>query len=347
VEFKKRIRDTLLAVTFTFLTGVVGYQWIEGWSFLDSAYMTLITLATIGYGETHPLSEPGRVFTMFLILSGLSTFSYGAFTLTSLVAEGNLERYVSRKRMNKAIAQLKDHYIVCGAGAIAHHTINELLQTGKQVVIIDSDEQSLEKFRTAETIAAAFGKPALAGKAFFIQGDAWADKVLLAANVEQAAGLFCVFREDKDNLFVVLSARALNRTMRIVARCQEEESAGKFSRAGADIVVSPNRIGGLRMVSEMIRPTVVSFLDFMVKDPEGFRFEEVTVRDVSPFLGKALRETPLGSTPGTRVVALAAEGGRYAYSPSEETQLSPGQRFVVLMRSVEVERLRKALNGQA
>lgn len=132
MEFRKRLRDTVLAVMLTFLIGIVGYEWIEGWDLLDAAYMTVITLATIGYGETHPLSDSGRFFTIALILCGISTFSYGAFTLTSLVAEGSLDRYLRRKRMDKAIAQLRDHYIVCGAGRVALHTIGELLRAGKR-----------------------------------------------------------------------------------------------------------------------------------------------------------------------------------------------------------------------
>jgi len=347
VEFRKRLRDTLLAVVLTFLTGVVGYEWIEGWGPLDSAYMTVITLATIGYGETHPLSDAGRVFTIFLIFSGLSTFSYGAFTLTSLIAEGSLERYLRRQRMDKTIAKLRDHFIVCGAGHIALHTIGELLRTGKRVVVIDKEAASLERFQTPESVAASFGKEAAAGQAYHIQGDAAADKTLTEANIRQASGIFCVLPEDKDNLFVVLSARGLNPGVRIVAKCAEDQSAEKFTRAGADVVVSPNRIGGLRLASEMLRPTVVSFLDVMVRDPQGYRFEDVLVAEGSPCLGKSIRESPLGTTAGIRVVALATRDKEYCYNPAEETELRAGQRWVVLGRSAEVERLRQAVNRGA
>jgi voltage-gated potassium channel len=347
MEFRKRLRDTAVALVLTFLTGVVGYEWIEGWGLLDSAYMTVITLATIGYGETHPLSDGGRVFTIFLIFSGISTFSYGAFTLTSLIAEGSLQRYLQRKHMDKAIAKLRDHFIVCGSGHIALHTIEELLRTGKRVVVIDQNAESLQKFQTPESLEACFGKEALAGQAYYIQGDAAADKTLSEANIQQACGVFCVLPDDKDNLFVVLSARGMNPGVRIVAKCTEDQSAEKFVRAGANMVVSPNRIGGLRLASEMLRPTVVSFLDVMVRDPQGYRFEEVLVAEGSPYLGKSIRQSPLGTTPAVRVVALAVGDREYCYNPPEETVLSPGQQLVVLGRSTEVERLRQALNRGA
>lgn len=153
--------------------------------------------------------------------------------------------------------------------------------------------------------------------------------------------------DDKENLFSVLSARGLNRGVRIVAKCAEDQSAEKFMRAGADIVVAPNRIGGLRLASEMLRPTVVSFLDTMVRDPEGYRFEEALVAEGSPYLGKSIRQSPLGTTPGVRVVALAAADKGHRYNPSEETVLSAGQRLVVLGRSAEVESLRQAVNQGA
>jgi voltage-gated potassium channel len=186
-----------------------------------------------------------------------------------------------------------------------------------------------------------------AGQAYYIQGHAAADKTLHEANIQQASGVFCVLPEDKDNLFLVLSARGLNPGVRIVAKCIEDQSAEKFARAGAAVVVSPNRIGGLRLASEMLRPTVVSFLDVMVRDPQGYRFEEVLVAAGSPYLGKSLRQSPLGTTPGVRVVALVAGDKQYCYNPAEETVLRPGQRLVVLGRSAEVETLRQAVNGGA
>jgi len=345
MPFRRRIWVVFLVVMLTFLAGIIGYEAIEGWDLLDSTYMTVITLATIGYGETHPLSDPGRVFTIFLILGGITSVSYGALTLTSLVADGELFRLLRRKRMNQAIAKLQNHFIVCGAGKTGEHAIVELLQARKPVVVIDKDQEHLRKFQTREALVAYFGQSVAGCEVFYIEGDASQDKILFEASIERAEGIVCALTSDKDNVFVVLTARGLNSRIRIVSKCEDDESEQKLVRAGADRIVSPTRIGGLRMASEMVRPTVVSFLDYMVRDPQGYRFEEIVVEDRSPFVGQAMRQSPLGSAPDIRVVALANQKDGYSYNPTGDTVLSAGLRLVVLGRSEEVERLRKALRA--
>lgn len=345
--FWKRIWKLTLAVGLTFLTGIVGYEVLEGWKFLDAAYMTVITLATVGYGETHPLSDAGRIFTMCLILGGLTTVSYGAVTLTSLVADGELARVLKRRRMDKTIAKLNHHYIVCGAGKTGEHLIAELLQAGRQVVVVDKAQEHLRHFASREELVAHFGKEFSKCEVFHLEGDASMDHVLQEAGILRAAGIFCALATDKDNLFVVLTARGLNNHIRIVSKCEDDASEQKLLRAGADRIVSPTRIGGLRMASEMIRPTVVSFLDLMVRDPQGYRFEEIEVRNNSPYIGKTIRQCPVGSEPSVRLVALAGAKDDYRYNPSDETVLTVGLRLVVLGRNEQVERLRAAMNAGA
>lgn len=340
-----RIRKLLVALALTFLTGILGYEIIEGWSFLDASYMTVITLATIGYGETHPLSSAGRVFTIFLILGGMTTVSYGALTLTALVADGELAQWLKRRRMDKAITKLQDHYIICGLGKTGEHVVEELLQTGKQVVVVDRNPENLTCFHSREAIRERFGTDLAATQINYVSGDAASDHILLEAGIQRATGIFCALASDKDNLFVVLTARGLNPRIRIISKCEDDESEQKLLRAGADSVVSSKRIGGLRMASEMIRPAVVSFLDFMVRDPQGYRFEEVAVQPGSPFLGRTVRETPASQVPTLRLVAVANPDGGYQYNPSEETVLAAGQRLVFLGRSEQVERLRADINA--
>jgi voltage-gated potassium channel len=345
VPITNRIWKLLLVVALTFLAGIVGYEVIEGWNFLDAAYMTVITLATIGYGETHPLSSAGRVFTICLILGGMTTVSYGALTLTALVADGELMQFLKRRRMDKAIAQLQDHYIVCGFGTTGEHVVAELLKTGRQVVVVDKDPETLRCFHTREATVELLGADIGETKVFHLSGDASSDHVLTGAGIQRAAGIFCALASDKDNLFVVLTARGLNERIRIISKCEEDETEQKLRRAGADSIVSPPRIGGLRMASEMIRPAVVTFLDLMVRDPRGYRFEEVAVSPTSPFLGQPIRQSPAGQDPTLRLVAMTTAGEAPHYNPSEDTVLAAGQRLVFLGRSEQVHQLRAALNG--
>ncbi|MFA6545404.1 MAG: potassium channel protein [Limisphaerales bacterium] len=339
----QRIWKLLLAVGLTFLTGVIGYESIEGWNFLDAAYMTVITLATIGFGETHPLSDQGRVFTIFLILGGMTTVSYGALTLTSLVADGELMQLLKRRRMDKAIAQLKDHYIICGFGKTGEHVVAELLAAGREVVVVDRNPENLRCFHSREALMEHFGEDFAGKKVNHLPGDASSDHVLIEAGIQRAAGVFCALASDKENLFVVLTARGLNDTIRIVSKCEEDETEQKLKRAGADGIVSPKRIGGLRMASEMIRPAVVSFLDIMVRDPQGYRFEEVEVKAGCRFIGQPIRQSPAGQYPTLRLVAVATGAADYHYNPSDETVLSAGQRLVFLGRSEQVQQLRLAM----
>jgi voltage-gated potassium channel len=342
-----RVWKLLLAVGLTFLAGIIGYEVIEGWSFLDATYMTVITLATIGYGETHPLSEPGRIFTIFLILGGMTTVSYGALSLTTLVADGELMQLLKRRRMDKAIAELQDHYIICGFGKTGEHVVGELLKTDRQVVVVDKDPENLRCFHTRLTTIERLGADIGTTKVHHLVGDASSDHVLMAAGIQRAAGIFCALASDKDNLFVVLTARGLNERIRIISKCEEDETEQKLIRAGANSIVSPKRIGGLRMASEMVRPAVVSFLDVMVRDPRGYRFEEIEIAAASPFLGRPFRDTPVSREKSLRLVALIAQHGGHDYNPSDDTVLSVGQRLVFLGRSEHVGKLRAALNGSS
>lgn len=346
MDLRKKIIAILTSTVIILTGGVLGYELIEGWNFLDALYMTVITLGTIGYGETHPLSTAGRIFTIFLILGGMGAVSYGLVTLTTMVADGEIIRILKRTRMDKAISKLKHHYIVCGAGKTGSHIILELAQAGKTMVVVDQDPNHLKKFQSRDSMLAHFGREVDVSTALFIEGDASSDETLIEAGIRVAEGIFCALPTDKDNLFVVLSAKGLNPEIRIVSKCGDEESDRKFVRAGAAAIVSPNRIGGLRMASEMIRPAVVSFLDVMLHDPQGYRFEEIQIGGQSPFAGKTLRETPLATDPSIRVVAATDEGHGFRYNPPEDTLLRPASRLIVLGKSGDVHRLRRAVNPE-
>ena len=340
-----RMWKLLLAVSLTFLAGIIGYEVIEGWGFLDATYMTVITLATIGYGETHPLSDQGRIFTIFLILGGMTTVSYGALTITAMVADGELARALKRSQMDKAISHLQGHHIVCGFGTTGAHIARELLATGREVVVVEQAPETLHVLQSRQALEERLGAELANTRVHYLAGDAASDHMLTQAGIQRAAGLFCTLGNDKDNLFVVLTARGLNERIRIVTQCEDDESESKLRRAGADGIVSANRIGGLRMASEMVRPTVVSFLDQMLRDPRGYRFEEVVLSSGAPVLGRPFHASPAGQDTVVRLVAVAGANGELVYNPPAELTLAAGQRLVFLGPSDRLHRLRAEMNG--
>ncbi|MEI7903975.1 MAG: potassium channel protein [Candidatus Firestonebacteria bacterium] len=320
MRLTKKFSRLILALFCVFAAGVLGYMIIEGWNFLDSIYMTVITLATVGYGETQPLHSSGRIFTIFLILGGMTVVSYGVLTLTSLIAEGELQRLLRRGKMDKEISKLKDHFIVCGVGELGRHIVEELKNTKRQFVIIDRDAEKVKRLAGEDVL--------------YIEGDATQDATLQQAGVERAGGVYCCLKDDKENLFAVLTARELNPKTRIITKCIEDESEQKFYRAGADKTISTIRIGGLRMASEMMRPTVASFLDLMLRDKKNIRFEEVLIRADSKVAGKTLAETGLHDKTGAMVVAMKDCKGEYIYNPKGST-LVPAESVLIVLGDVD------------
>jgi voltage-gated potassium channel len=246
-RLEHRITVVLAILRGILASGTLGYMLVEGWSPLDALYMTVITLATVGYGETHPLSPVGRIYTIALILIGLGVVGYGLSTVVAFLVEGQLTGILERRKMERKIRSLRDHVILVGAGETGKHIAEELLNTGTPFVVIERDP-------------AQVGALERLGKVLYINGDATESGVLREARIESARGLISSAPSDKDNLFVILTARELNSALRIVSRVIAEGSRHKLLKAGADAVVSSNLIGGLRMASEMLRPHVVSFL---------------------------------------------------------------------------------------
>lgn len=330
------VRDRLLGVAALFLAciaaGTLGYRLIEGWPLFDSLYMTVITLATVGFGETHPLSAAGRLFTICLIMGGIGMMTYGFSTLTSLVIEGELSEAFRRRRMDKAIAALTGHFVICGAGHTGGVICAELKKTGRDFVVVDRDPAAIAML--AERLG--FDLP-------HIVGDGSDDAVLRRAGVERAAGVFAVLATDQDNAFVVLSAKGLNPKAKVLA-CQKSLGVrDKLLRSGADGVVDPEFIGGLRLASEMIRPVTVGFLDSMLRHKDAhFRFDEIVVPSDSPLIGR-----PLGEVKGTEggvplVVAVVAAGSdRYEINPPSARCVRAGDRLVVLGETAALGGLRK------
>jgi voltage-gated potassium channel len=332
MRLQKRLAliGTLFLLVFT--AGTTGFMAVEGWPFIDALYMTTITLSTVGFQEVHPLGTGGRLVAMALILGGTGSLLYGLSVVTAFIVEGELRELLGKRRMEKALERLHGHVIVCGAGETGKHVVVELQKTQTPCVVI---EQNLAQLKHLERLAPT---PV-------IEGDATDGGVLTRARIAVARGLITTLPSDKDNLFVILTARELNPTFRIVSRVIADESHAKLRKAGADAVVSSNQIGGLRLASELIRPHVVSFLDTMLRDPKRvLRLEEAEVVQGSPAVGKTLAELDLANRLGLVVIAKRhGPEGNYEYNPKGSSRLEAGDFLIVCGEPEQVEALREVL----
>ncbi|MBI4691088.1 MAG: potassium channel protein [Nitrospirae bacterium] len=287
---------------------------IEGWGCLDSLYMTIITIASVGYKEIHELSPNGRIFTIILIISGVGTVAYTLATIAKIILEGELQEIFGRERLEKKIRELKDHYIVCGYGRMGKIICRELKEKDIKFIIV---EKKIENPEDKDII--------------IFEGDATKDDVLREAGIEKAKGLISVLPTDAENLFVVLSARELNPNLFIVARAGEEGSEQKLMRAGADRVVSPYHIGGLRIAHTVLKPAVVDFIEFATKSGNiDLQMEELTVQEGSKLSGLTLDECGIGRELGIIVVAIKKITGDMKFNPTFRTTIKAGDTLIAL-----------------
>jgi voltage-gated potassium channel len=338
-DIRRRLLTAGGGVLVVLAVGVAGYMVLDTGQhrFLDSLYMTVITLTTVGYGEMIPLENHpwGRVFTMVLLLFGVGILVYFASAVTAFLVEGQLGQVFRRKRMRQAIAALKDHYIVCGAGAVAGHVLEELVRVRRPVVTIVPHGATL---------------PVIAGVELLeIPGDPADEEVLREAGAERALGLVAALDSDRDNVLVTLTARQLNPGLRIVAMAADPRNETKLRRAGADAVVSPFRIGGMRMASELIRPVAVTFLDQMLRDRDrNLRVEEVRIGAGSPAIGRKVGDLGINAMPGVLLLALVApDGQHWAYKPEASAPVVEDATLVVMGGPDAVSELRRRYGGAA
>lgn len=326
----RKLLTSLGLLAAVYALGVAGYMLIEGWDFQDASYMTVITVATVGYGEVRPLDHAGRWFTTGLIFGGMGTLLYALSSVTAFVVEGELREFLRRTKMEKEIAKLSRHFVICGAGRVGTRIMKELAKTGHDLVVVDQDLSHLRDWHERYP------------KVLMLEGDATTDEALEKAGVQRASGLLAALGSDKDNLFVVLSAREMNKELRIVTRADEETSREKLLRAGADSVVLPHTIGGMRMASEMIRPTVVSFLDIMLRDKDTtLRVEEALVGPGSHLDGRSVEEGEISKRTGALLVALRKPDGSFEFNPPRERRFKAGEVLVAIGDPRQVSALRQ------
>jgi voltage-gated potassium channel len=337
-SLRNRLLVGFLALSIVIGGGTLGY-WLIGdgrWEAWDCLYMTVITVTTVGYGEVLPdmdVTPHARSFTMVLLVFGTGVLVYFASTITAFIVEGDLKDILWKARLKKRIKRMKDHIIVCGVGSTGRHIVEELIKTLQPVVAVDSNLEVLKE------IADAYPKAEYS----YLVGDATDDDMMNAAGLTNARGVVAALSSDKDNLYVVVSARQMNPQCRIIARCAELSHVEKIKRAGADGVVSPNFIGGMRMASELMRPAVVKFLDEMLRDQRAMRIEEITIGAGSGLDGKTLLDANVRERFGMSVLAVrGAGGGGWSYNPELMTKLGAGMVLVVLGSAAQVKDLQAA-----
>ena len=316
---------------------LLGYYYHTYWPFIDCVFMVVITLSTIGYGDWLQLRGKtiAEIYTMFLALAGIGVPAFIISTMTALIVEGVAGDTVRRRRMNKDIGKLQGHVIVCGAGATGEHCIEELLKMGRALVVIDRNVERLKLLQHTF------------GEFLYIVGAADRDDVLQQAGIARASGLIACLTEDKDNLFITLSARVLNPDLRIVSKGIDDHVRKKVVIAGASAVVSPTAIGGLRVVSELLRPATTSFLDSMLRERTAVRFGELEVGKNSRLRGRTLATAELRQLADVLVVAARHPGvENFIYNPKAEFLLEADCCVVVLGPVSEVEKLRPIFAGE-
>ncbi|MCK5237612.1 MAG: potassium channel protein [Deltaproteobacteria bacterium] len=315
---ERKILKIIVLIVLIIAMGVVALMAVEGWSFLDSLFMTVITISTVGYREVHPLSSEGKVLIILLIFVGVGTFVYIISSIAEYLVEGRLIGVIGRRKMKKQIENLKNHCIVCGFGRVGYEVAREFKSGGVEFVVIENDPERIKLCATLGYLC--------------VEGDASSDEKLKEAGVHRARGLVSAVDSDASNVYVSLSTKSLNKDIFVVARSERKESEKKLRAAGADRVISPTGIGGRRLASQLLRPAVVEFLDVVMHSAEMELFmEEVKVAKGSPFIEMTMAEARKKCVEGVNILAVVkVKGGRMKVESSTKTVIDGDDMLIAI-----------------
>jgi voltage-gated potassium channel len=336
----RKISFIIYIILFIILVGTVGFKTIGGSniSWLDALFMTATTVTTVGYGDVIGLADKpaGKLFTIIYVLFSTGTILYVFTVLAAYIIEGELRKVFRQRSMERRIAKMRDHYVVCGIGMVGLYIVHELYQSKYQQIAVDSDEGKTEVLKTHNI------------NIDLVVGDATENEVLETAMVRHAKGLFATTNSDNDNVVISLTAKQLNPNIRVIARCNDTKNIDKIRRAGADAVVALNYIGGLRMASEMLRPHVVTLIDAMLRDRSSeVRVEELQLPRHSPYIGKSLEEADFKAAGNILIIAMRKEHGEWIYNPTAEAILERQMHLIFLSTPEERDLLKSLLAGTA
>lgn len=306
--------------------GTIGFMSIEHWSLLDALYMTIITLGTVGFKEVHDLSDTGKGFTMSLIVVGVSVLGYIVGSLAQIMFEGQIQRVIGRKKVEKRIEALRGHYIVCGFGRIGSLICREFFSHKLPFVVVEKHAETLEKLEESGYL--------------HIRGDATQDESMLKAGIKRAKGLISVVSSDADNVYITLTARGLNPELFILARSSDESSDIKLKRAGASKVISPYVIGGTRMAQSILQPNVVDFIEIATgSDHLDLQMEEITIPPDSVFAGETLVSSGFRRETGVIIIGIKKAHGKMVFNPHSQAKIDGDDTLIVLGEPLSIAKL--------
>jgi voltage-gated potassium channel len=331
-EIKVELQRAALALSLLFLIGTSWYHLIEGWTWLDALYMTVITLATVGFGETHPLGERGRMFTIALILMGLVTIGYIVNTFTEALLGGYFVEGRKRRLQRSLVESLNKHYLICGFGRIGQQIAEEFAVEKAPFIIVDSSADQVLAAQEAGYIA--------------IQADATLDETLIKMGIAKATCLVAALPSDAENLYIILSAKTLNPGLRAIARASNEEAVLKLQRAGASMVISPYITGARRMAAAALRPQVLDFMDGIMTSSGGsFYMEEFLVNArTCPVAGLSLREAKLRSQSGALVLGVRRQDNELIVGPTGEAIIMGGDTLICMGTAEQLRTINRLLD---
>ncbi len=315
------------------IIGIGGYILLEGYNFVEAFYMTMITITTAGYMEVHPLSNAGRIFTSFYLVTNIGIFFYGATAIVGLVIEGEFRNFYKNYNVKKKIGELSNHVIVCGYGRNGKQVCLELKDDRHPFLIIEKRENIVEELKQNQDT-------------LFIDGDATEEEVLIEAGIKTAKAIITTLPEDPDNVYVVLTARELNPGITIISRASNESSVNKLKRAGANNVIMPEKIGGAHMAALVMKPDIMEFIAELTGQSSdiSLTFEELSLQDISKeFVGRTIRDLDIRNKTGANIIGLRMADGEFVINPLPETELNKNTKLIALGNSNQIVAMRKLI----
>lgn len=312
--------------------GTLGYIFIEGYGLLDAFYMTVITVATVGYEEVHPLSDAGRIFTSFLIITSFGTFAYAVSSITRFVVDGEFNNLFKLQKLNAAVERLSDHIIICGYGRNGRQAAQVLKKHNKRFVVVEKNP------KITDSLNHKF-------QDLVLTGDSTQDEILIKAGILKAKALITTLPVDADNMFIVLTARNLNPKLTIISRASDDGSDVKIKIAGADNVIMPDKVGGAHMASLVMKPDVMEFIDYVTaQGGDNNNLEEITFENIPEHLkNKTLKDLEIRNKSGANIIGFKTAMGEYVINPSADTRIIPQAKIFVLGTPDQIKKLKELL----